>query len=149
MNASEGLIPEVVAEGPLQGWTTWRNIDPFEARAGPFFHRVGEDGRTTALLEVGPDHLNAGGFVHGGCLLAFADFCLFAIAMPELGDSMAVTVSLNAEFLDRVQAGDRVEASGELLRRARSLGFVQGVARVKGRPVLAFSGVIKLRAPAA
>lgn len=145
MTGLEGFLPEVVADGPLQGWTTWRNIDPFEARAGPFFHRVGEDGRATALLQATPEHLNAGGFVHGGCLLAFADFCLFAIAMPALGNNMAVTVSMNAEFLERVQAGDRVEASGELLRRTRSLGFVQGVARVGPRPVLAFSGVIRLR----
>lgn len=135
--------PLVEAEGPFAGWTTWRDIDPFEGRAGPFYYRREDDGEMRAAFLVESKHLNVGGFVHGGCLMTFADFALFAIALPHLDDPMAVTVSLNTEFLDRVVEGDRVEATGRMLRRTRSLAFIQGVASVGERPVLAFSGVIR------
>ena len=135
--------PLVEAAGPFAGWTTWRNIDPFEAQAGPFYYRTEAGGGVRAAFQVEARHLNVGGFAHGGCLLTFADFALFAIAMPEIGEGMAVTVSLSTDFMGRVMEGDRVEATGEVLRRGRSLVFVRGVAEVARQPVLAFSGVIR------
>lgn len=135
--------PEIMTSGPFEGWTTWRNLDPFEDLIGPFYYREGADGQMQGAFEAEPRHMNAGGFMHGGCMLAFADFALFAIAFPVLGDGIAVTVSLDTNFISRVSAGERVEARGDIVRNARSLTFVHGRLYVGDRPVMSFNGIIK------
>lgn len=132
-----------MASGPFEGWTTWRNLDPFEDLVGPFFYRQMSDGQMQAAFEAEPRHMNVGGFMHGGCLLAFSDFALFAIAHPTLGDTLAVTVSLDTNFIDRVCVGDRVEARGDIIRSTRSLIFIHGRLHVADRPILSFNGIIK------
>jgi len=44
--------------------------------------------------------MNQGGVVHGGCLMTFADFALFAIAAEELGEGgYGLTEAFTSEFL--------------------------------------------------
>ena len=59
--------------------TGWDGHDPFEDHAGPFFFRKHEDGSVTCAFEAKPHHCNGGGFLHGGMLMTFADYSLFAI----------------------------------------------------------------------
>jgi uncharacterized protein (TIGR00369 family) len=87
--------------------------------------------------------MNGGGFMHGGCMLTFADFSLFAIAWRELDNAKAVTVSLNGDFVGPAKAGDLVEATGEVVRAGGSMIFVRGLLSTGGQPMLTFSGVIK------
>lgn len=135
---------EIVASGEFKGWRTWTD-EPFEYEsAGPFYFTVDEQGPVTAF-RVERKHMNAGGVVHGGCLMTFADLSLFAIAHAGMEGVYGVTVAFTCEFLDGVREGERVEARGEVLRQGRSLSFVRGVATVEGRPVLNFSGTIKQR----
>ena len=47
--------------------------------------------------------------------MAFADYCLFAIATPVL-QGPAVTVSFGCEFLDAAREGELVEGTGEITR---------------------------------
>ena len=138
--------------GEFAGWAYWPD-DPFEARAGPFYMREaradeeGEGEGPVAAFRVAPHHCNAGGVVHGGCLMAFADFALFAIAGPVLEGAYGVTVSFASEFVAPARAGARIEARGEVTGGGRSLLFVRGVARAEGAAVLSFSGTIKRIVP--
>ena len=127
--------------GEFAGWSYWPD-DPFEARAGPFYMRVEEEG-PVAAFRAAPQHCNAGAVVHGGCLMAFADFALFAIAGPVMEGTYGVTVSFASEFVGPARAGQRVEARGEVTGGGRSLLFVRGLARADGAAVLSFSGTIK------
>ena len=112
-----------ITEGEWAGWLQWQS-DAFEQRAGP-------------------EHMNGGGFMHGGCLLTFADSALFTIARPAMEGQFGVTVNLAGDFLDAARVGEFVEARGEITRAARSLVFVRGLVTADTRPVLSFTGIIK------
>jgi uncharacterized protein (TIGR00369 family) len=132
----------VVDEGEWAGWTQF-TADPFEEHAGPFYHRRIEDGSILCAMRVSDQQLNGGGFIHGGALMTFADFCLFAIAQDELHEAPAVTATFNSEFIAAVPAGRLIECTGEVIRSTRSLIFVRGLMRSAGAPVLSFSGTLK------
>jgi len=135
--------PTVIADGPFAGWTTWSNgADPYESTIGPFFFKVA-DGHALCAFEPKPHHLNGGGTIHGGCLMSFADFALFAIAHNALRGAHAVTLTCNSEFVGAGKLEGVVEAQGEVLRETRSLIFVRGLITQASRPLLAFSGTLK------
>ncbi len=144
------FAPVDVTEGPFAGWKTWGyGGDPFETLTGPFFLRVGADGAVEAATLPGPAHRNGAGPLHGGFLMTFADFAIFAIAWRELGQQSAVTVSLTSEFLSAGVAGEALHCTGEVTRATRSLIFARGLVTQQGRPVLAFTGILKKTGPAA
>jgi len=89
--------------------------DNFETNNGPFWHRMEDDGSIRCAFRVENKHLNGQRNVHGGCFMAFADYCLFATAAPVL-QGPGVTVSFACEFLDAAREGELVEGS------ARSCG---------------------------
>jgi acyl-coenzyme A thioesterase PaaI-like protein len=80
--------------------------------------------------------------VHGGCLMAFADYALFAIAHEHIQDEYGLTVAFNSEFLSGPVEGTYIEARGDVLRAGRSLIFVRGLITGDGKPCLNFSGTI-------
>jgi len=135
--------PRLIETGEWAGWRTWSGLDPFEDQSGPFYFREGEDGRVTTAFRAEKKHMNGGGFMHGGCMMTFADFSLFAIAWKELADSRAVTVSLNGDFVGPARPGDLVTGSGEVIKAGGSLLFVRGLVSTGTGPMLNFSGVIK------
>src|SRR5215203_4611381 len=103
--------PRLLTEGAWAGWYFWGEGDPFETQSGPFFFREEEDGSVRCAFRAEKKHMNGGGFMHGGCMMTFADYALFALAWRELKDSYAVTVSLNSEFISSGAVGDLVEAT--------------------------------------
>ena len=137
--------PQIVTEGEWAGWWGRDRSDSFEGLTGPFYWRRDDDGKLRAAFRAEPKHMNGGGFMHGGCLLTFADFLLFTFAREDLGPGYGVTATLNAEFLDSVHVGQLVEGVGEVVKAGGSLIFVRGTVLAAGAPVLTFSGVIKKR----
>ncbi len=135
----QGLV--AVTTGEWAGWSTWKS-DAFEERAGPFYERLDQDGAVCAF-RAEQRHMNGGGFMHGGCLLTFADSALFTIARGELGEHHAVTLNLAGDFLDSARVGEMIEARGEVTRAGRSTIFVRGLITADARPVLSFSGIIR------
>lgn len=136
--------PELVTEGEWAGWKTWRH-DAFETTAGPFYLREEDDGSIRCGFLAEKRHMNGGGFMHGGCTMTFADFCLFALCENER-QGPGVTVSLNGEFLGSARPGDRIEATGGATYAGKSLVFVRGLivnATQGAAPMMSFSGVIK------
>jgi acyl-coenzyme A thioesterase PaaI-like protein len=134
---------ELVSEGEWAGWYRRDRGDTFEAMAGPFYWRKQPDGSLLAAMRAEPKHMNGGGFMHGGCLLTFADFVLFMLARKQLGQHFGVTATLNGEFTGSVYVGELVEGTGEVVKAGGSLIFVRGTLRSADNPVLAFSGVVK------
>ena len=135
----------LISEGPFAGWMSWgQGQDPFETLVGPFCYTVLADGTVRAAFQPEPRHLNGAGAIHGGCLMSFADFALFALAHHALKDGVnAVTLTCNSEFLGAGSLDGPVEAKGQVLRDTRSLIFVQGSLEQGGKAILAFSGVLK------
>jgi acyl-coenzyme A thioesterase PaaI-like protein len=134
--------PKLVTQGEWAGWRTWAGMDAFEDQTGPFYFRE-ENGVVRSAFRAEARHMNGGGFMHGGCMMTFADYSLFAISWAHLKDVRAVTVSLNGEFLGPAKPGDLVESTGEVTKAGGSLLFVRGLVSTDGAPMLNFSGVIK------
>jgi uncharacterized protein (TIGR00369 family) len=128
--------------GEFAGWQYWDG-DPFESRAGPFFHRREAEGAWVSAFRAEPRHMNGAGFMHGGCLMTFADFALFAIATDELNGEPAVTLNLAGDFLGSVAVGALVEARGEVTRGGGKTIFVRGLVTADGKPALSFTGIIR------
>jgi uncharacterized protein (TIGR00369 family) len=136
---------KTITEGEFTGWHTWPG-EPFEHdTAGPFYMRQDDDGKMVAAFRAERKHMNAGGVVHGGALMTFADFALFALAHSGEEDGYGVTVAFTSEFLSGAQEGELIEARGEVMGGGRSITFVRGVITADQRPVLNFSGTIKKR----
>lgn len=135
----------VLTEGPFKGWRTWAGPDgdPFETYIGPLCYKVEEDGRVRCAFEPQQHHLNGGGFLHGGALMSFADFSLFAIAANAIKGASSVTLTMNSEFIGAGKLGAWVEAEGEVLKETRALVFVRGVLKQEGKVIFAYSGTLK------
>ena len=129
-------------KGEFKGWKTWTNEAFENFVAGPFYFTEDERGVRCAF-RVEAKHLNAGGVVHGGCMMTFADFSLFAIASKDMEGLHGVTVSFASEFMRGPVVGDLVEARGEVLRAGGSLVFIRGILSVDGKPCLNYSGTVK------
>jgi acyl-coenzyme A thioesterase PaaI-like protein len=148
-NVGDYGAPVVLKDGPFAGWMTWgHGSDPFETLSGPFCFKVEADGRVRAAFQPEEKHLNGGGALHGGLLMTFADFSLFAIAHSALKSAPGVTLTFNSEFVGAGSLDGLVECEGRVIRETRSVIFVQGLLTQTARPLLAFSGTIKkLRSP--
>lgn len=131
-----------ITEGEWAGWSTWIG-DAFEQRAGPFYERRAEDGSYIAAFRAEERHMNGAGFMHGGCLMTFADSALFTIATEALAGSHGVTMHLAGDFLDPARVGQFIEARGEVVRAGGKTLYVVGMVRADGAPVLSFNGIIR------
>ncbi len=136
----------VVTEGEWVGWSWYPGGDPFEDLAGAFYCRVDESGRRVCAFRAERKHMNGGMFMHGGCVMTFADFCLFWIAQEAIAGTRCVTATFNGEFVGSAGIGDLVECTGEVVKAGRSMVFVRGLivnASVGGEPMMSFSSVLK------
>ena len=134
--------PPVCFDPAAEGWTT-RAETGLMALVGPVWtKRDGEARRYGFVAEA--RHLNQGGVVHGGMLMAFADQALGMTASGANGGRRQATVQLDTHFLAPVQEGDFVEAHCEVTRQTRSLIFLLCTLTVGERAVAASSGVWKV-----
>ena len=133
--------------GEFDGWYTWAGNDAFEDQSGPYFFREEPDGSILCAFRAEPKHMNGGGFMHGGAIMTFADYCLFVIARDDLQDSRSVTATFNGEFVGAVPQGSLVECRGEVVKAGRSMVFVRGLITTGDEPVMNFSAVIKKTRP--
>ena len=138
--SGNGLVD--VHEGEFAGWQVWQS-DAFEQRAGPFYERRQDDGTMLTAFRAEARHMNGAGFMHGGCLMTFADSALFTIARDAMEGSHGVTLTLTGDFLDPAREGQLIEATGEVVRAGGKTIFVAGIVKADGNPVLRFDGIIR------
>jgi acyl-coenzyme A thioesterase PaaI-like protein len=139
-----------VAEGEWAGWNQYPGGDPFEDLAGPFYCRVDGQGQRVCAFRAEHKHMNGGMFMHGGCVMTFADFSLFWLAREAIEGQSSVTATFNGEFVGSCGVGDLVECRGEVVKAGRSMVFLRGliVNASKGRePMMSFSSVLKKIGP--
>ena len=137
---------QTVTEGEWAGWSYYPGGDPFEDHAGLFYWKMREDGRPVCAFKAERKHMNGGGFLHGGCVMTFADYSLFVIARQDLNGQASVTATFNGEFVGTAHEGEIVECTGEVVKAGKSMVFVRGLivnASQGGAPVMSFSAVLK------
>ena len=133
----------VFGEGPLENHYTIPGWDKYEDRCGPMYetHDDITPKRCAILLE--PHHCNTFGIVHGGLMMTFADFAIFAVARDNIGPHGGVTVSMTSDFVAAAREGELLQATVDVTQETRSMVFVRGREFVDDRTVLTFSAVIK------
>lgn len=100
---------------------------PFNRLLGFRVSRVYKDGLTLEL-ELGEDHTNVLGTMHGGVTATLVDAAIGMAVIGHLGGRPATTVELKVNYLRPHQAG-AVRTRARLLKVGRTLAF--GVAEVK------------------
>lgn len=85
-------------------------------------------GEADVTLDIGPEHTQAQGVVHGGVIASMVDAAM-AVAFPLLapGEGMS-TIDLSTRFLRPVVAGTLV-ATGRVIHTTRSLYFAEATVR--------------------
>jgi acyl-coenzyme A thioesterase PaaI-like protein len=141
---------ETVTDGEWAGWSWYPGGDPFEDLAGPFYFKTDDDGVPVCAFRAERKHMNGGLFMHGGCVMTFADFALFVIARDAIAGTSTVTATFNCELVGTAREGDLVECRGEVVKGGRSMVFVRGIisnASAGGEPMMSFSSVLKKTTP--
>jgi len=136
----------VVTDGERAGCNHYPGGDPFEDLAGPFYCRIDESGQRICAFRAETKHMNGGMFMHGGCVMTFADFSLFWLAREAIEGQSSVTATFNAELVGTCGVGDLVECRGEVVKAGRSMVFLRGLivnASAGGAPMMSFSSVLK------
>ena len=124
------------------GYLPEEGTDPAEDRIGPFVLRRDPEHFSAGLLTVA-HHANGMGNVHGGVLMTLADFALCAQARYQTEDAHIITVALNTQFVAGAQVGAFLHSEGRVVRRTRSLAFVQGLLLDGETVVLSYDGIGK------
>lgn len=82
-------------------------------------------------------HLNPGGVTHGGFIMSLMDSGIGTAAHRVLGkNARAATISLDVKFISASKAGDLLLGTAKVLRKTRSLVFMQGEIR-RGEDLIA------------
>ncbi len=126
----------------LEGFYVLDPDDPFEMETGPFYACDIGDDRVYAF-RMDAKNANAGGAIHGGVLMTFADFAICAEAVRGFPKDAPLTISFACEFIAPVHTGSLIETQPEILRRTGGFVFMRAILEVDAKPVLSCNGVIK------
>src|SRR4051812_50070731 len=116
---------KAITQGEWAGWRNW-GADAFEDMTGPFVYRVEEGGKVRCAFKAGKQHMNGGGFMHGGCLKTFADYAMFCIATEELAGGGAGAPSFTSEVIPTAEGGGPIGGTGEVRQAGKQRGFCGG-----------------------
>lgn len=98
-------------------------------------------GHTCLEVTLTPDHLNKGGAAHGGLMTVLLDGALGGALVSTLPvTSWCATTQLTTSFLDVARLGERLVATGWVVRRGRHVAHLAGEVRVGERVVASAVG---------
>lgn len=131
----------IAAANPPEGYSSILSTSPFGWENGPIFDRTTEDGFMRGF-RIAPRHLNAGGVLHGGMVMTFADIVL-AQAVGKVVDPPFVTIRLTADFIGIAVEGDWVEGTATAEAPVDGIIAVQGIIECRGRVIASAQGLFK------
>ena len=131
------------AEVP-EGFVVRRAGGPFLEPIGPLYMRRGR-GPLAFGIRIEHRHSNSKDVAHGGMLATVADVVL-GIGGCELAEAPGffVTISLTTDFVGPARVGAWLQCDPELVRKTRTMMFVQGTFFADGEAALRASGVFAL-----
>jgi uncharacterized protein (TIGR00369 family) len=104
------------------------------------------DGKARCVLDVGAQHGNRHGVLHGGIIACLLDNAMgygAAVHVSEDGSAKFLTVSMNTQFIAPAPGG-RVIATGKITGGGRNLMFAEGeLHHEDGRLLATATGVYK------
>ena len=76
------------------------------------------------IVEVKEIHLNTGKIAHGGFLSTIADTGMGTAAHRVAGDRRCVTINLDMKFISAGQLGDKLKGDLKILKKTKTLVFI-------------------------
>ena len=76
------------------------------------------------IAEVKEMHLNTGKIAHGGFLSTIADTGMGTAAHKVAGDKRCVTINLDMKFVSAGQLGDKLKGNVNILKKTKTLVFI-------------------------
>ena len=76
------------------------------------------------IVEVKEIHLNTGNIAHGGFLASIADTGMGTAAHRVAGDKRCVTINLDMKFISAGQLGDKLKGNINILKKTKTLVFI-------------------------
>ena len=93
-----------------------------------------DQGEATLGFVVNENTLNPAGVLHGGVVYTLCDVCAYAGLLSMLGeDEEAVTHDIHISALRSAKLGDAVKIRSSLIKRGRTLCFIDVTAEVEGK----------------
>ena len=115
----------------------------FNAYVGPVWRA--DDG-SHFRFTVRDVHMNGGGALHGGMMMALADIAMGKTVHAALAadGQRAMTVSLSCDFIGAVKLGETIVTRVAITRRTRSIVFVTATLGVDERTIMTATGLWKI-----
>ena len=76
------------------------------------------------IVEVKEMHLNTGKIAHGGFLSTIADTGMGTAAHKVAGGRRCVTINLDMKFISAGQLGDKLKGNVNILKKTKTLVFI-------------------------
>jgi uncharacterized protein (TIGR00369 family) len=76
------------------------------------------------IVEVKEIHLNTGKIAHGGFLSTIADTGMGTVAHRVAEDKRCVTINLDMKFISAGQLGDKLKGDVKILKKTKTLVFI-------------------------
>lgn len=90
-------------------------------------------------------HLNPGGITHGGFIMSLMDSGMGTAAHRVLdNNARAATISFDVKFISASTTGDLLMGTAKVLRKTRSLVFMQGELRCNKHLIATAEGIWKV-----
>ena len=89
-------------------------------------------------------HLNTGKIAHGGFLSTIADTGMGTAAHQAVGNKRCVTISLDIKFISAALPEDILRGKAKILKRTKSLVFINCEIRNEKTVITTSSGVWKI-----
>ncbi len=137
---NDEAVPEGQTFDPAaHGWERVERHN-FGELVGPIWRR----GDALFGILAAEKHLNHIGRVHGGMLMSFADQAMGMTGRRATGDKPHATIELSMQFIGAVEIGDFVEVHCEVVRKTRSILFIESKLKVGARVVASATGIWKI-----
>ena len=103
-----------------------------------------DDANYEFTVKVKDIHLNTGKIAHGGFLSTIADTGMGTAAHSVAGNMRCVTINLDVKFISACMLGDTLKGIVKILKRTKTLVFINcDITNNKG-PVISASGIWKI-----
>ena len=116
----------------------------FMKHNGGLLFRTINDNDYEFKVIINENHLNAAGITHGGFISSIIDAGAGTAAFRVTKDAICVTISLDIKFIGATKLGDEIIGSTKVVKKTKSLVFLECKLKSKDKIVATASGVWKI-----
>ncbi|XP_026500805.1 acyl-coenzyme A thioesterase 13-like [Vanessa tameamea] len=100
-----------------------------------------DNGRLVTQFQVGPEHLNQRGTLHGGFIAHLVDaISTYALTANEKVDTRGVSIDLSVSYMNAAREGDNVEVEAVTRKLGKKVAFLEVEVRNKDNNQLLATG---------